>query len=134
MSSPPRLLLRSLLLLGFSLAGTATADPARADALDLVRSIAAEPAPARRAATGKRPTRQARARAQTPGGPRRPARVTPPAPPPRLTAAQRGSGPVQLLDAGDAGGHPGNNAGALPAIERKSAGAFGPGFLAGRAR
>lgn len=129
MSSPRRLLLRSLLLLGLSLAPGA----ARADALDLVRSIAAEPPPARQAAAGKRPTRPSRV-AQPRDARRRPARVMPPARSLRLTAAQRGSGRVQVLDAGHASSRASNNAGALPTVERKSAAGLGPGLLAARAR
>ena len=130
MSSSRRFWLRSLLLLGFSVAGTATPTAARADALDLVRSIASERAPARGPAAGKRPTRPARPRGQALRPSRPGVRATPPAPKLRLTAAQRGSGRIQVLDAGQASTH----ASALPTVERKSAGGFGPGFLAARAR
>jgi hypothetical protein len=120
MSSSRRLLLRSGLLLGLLLAPAAFPAAARADAaLDLVRSIAADTAPA--TAPSARSSRP-RARTLRPSRVARPAR---PAPKLRLTAAQRGSGRIQVLHVGDQAG----SASALPAVERKA-----PGLLAVRAR
>jgi hypothetical protein len=134
MSSLLRFVPRSSLLLGL-LATVALPPRAQADArpdfaLELVRSIASQPAPPPSAAPAKPSAGKARKRfSRTRSArPDRGKRATTPTL--RLTAAQRGSGRVQIVDAGDASPCPS----ALPAVERKPAGGFGPRLVAVRPR
>ena len=134
MSSLLRFVPRSSLLLGL-LATVAFPTGAQADAspdfaLELVRSIASQPAPPPSAAPARPSAGKARQRFHRARIARtaRAKRATPPKL--RLTAAQRGSGRVQILDAGAAAAGPS----ALPAVERKPAGGLGPGLMAVRPR
>ena len=119
---------RSGLVLGLLFAGSAFPAAAQADAaLDLVRSVAAESLPARAALTGKARKRRALVDQR-----RRPVRVARAAilPRPRLTAEQRGSGRVDVLEISD---QP-DRTSRLPAVERKGAAGLAPGLLATRPR
>ena len=120
MSSFKRLYRRSGLLLGLLLAGGAVPSIAHADAaLDLVRSVAAEPSPGEPTVAprgAKRRTLRA-ARARKPARARF-ARASRPTPQLRLTAEQRGSGQVDVLEVSD---DPAPES-PLPSIERKSEG------------
>jgi hypothetical protein len=128
MLSQPGFLRRSALLAALLLTGSAFASTARADAdLDLLRDIAAQPSagqpPASAAARRARPLPQARRAVK----PTRAARATTPRL--RLTAEQRGSGRVDVLEL-SAESSPDS---ALPAIARKSA-TVSPALLAVRPR
>jgi hypothetical protein len=130
MLSQPRILRRSVLVAALLLTGAALASPARADAdLDLLRDIAAQPSPGQPPAAGARATRRAR---QLPQASRavKPARAARRATPPlRLTAEQRGSGRVDVLELSAEA----PASGALPAVARKSA-TVSPALLAVRPR
>jgi hypothetical protein len=129
MLSQPGFLRRSALLAALLLTGSAFASIARADAdLDLLRDIAAQPSagqpPASAAARRARPLQpQARRAVKA----TRAARATTPRL--RLTAEQRGSGRVDVLEL-SAESSPDS---ALPAIARKSA-TVSPALLAVRPR
>jgi hypothetical protein len=130
MLSLPGLLRRSVLVAALLFSGSALSTPARADAdLDLLRDIAAQPSPGPSPAASARRARSLPPRARRTGPPARAARPVTTAPRLRLTAQQRGSGRVDVLElSADAPA-----GGALPAIARKNA-TVAPALLAVRRR
>jgi hypothetical protein len=122
---------RRTLIVGLLLVGSALPAAARADAaLDLVRSLAAEPAERAPAVAAKaRKPASSRLQRPRPARPARAERLARPAPRLRLTAAQRGSGRVDVLHVGDQADAGADSA---PAVEHKSG--FGRGLVAARLR